>query len=170
MGLRNTKKSRDKKSWALDQFGRRCQKCKLEFEDYEYDFHHVDPSKKEPSFRTFRSLSKLRVKKLLEPCILLCANCHAQTHFEERSLESLSKDGKQARLNKERAVQHLGGKCQECGYNKCHGAIDFHHINPEDKLHRVGGILHWKWESIVDEINKCKALCKCCHRKEHWKE
>lgn len=27
----------------------------------------------------------------------------------------------------------LGGKCQECGYNKNIAALEFHHINPDEK-------------------------------------
>lgn len=28
----------------------------------------------------------------------------------------------------------LGGKCQECGYNKNIAALEFHHINPDEKI------------------------------------
>lgn len=32
----------------------------------------------------------------------------------------------------------LGGKCQECGYNKNIAALEFHHINPDEKeFHQI---------------------------------
>ncbi len=34
---------------------------------------------------------------------------------------------------KTNAIKYLGGKCKLCGYNKCKQALEFHHINPEEK-------------------------------------
>jgi hypothetical protein len=31
------------------------------------------------------------------------------------------------------AVVYKGGKCQCCGYNKYIGALEFHHVDPEQK-------------------------------------
>lgn len=31
------------------------------------------------------------------------------------------------------AILKKGGKCENCGYNENISALDFHHINPEDK-------------------------------------
>lgn len=31
------------------------------------------------------------------------------------------------------AVQYKGGKCCVCGYNKYLGALEFHHLNPNEK-------------------------------------
>lgn len=37
------------------------------------------------------------------------------------------------RLLKHKLVEYKGGKCEKCGYNKCEGALHFHHINPDEK-------------------------------------
>ena len=34
---------------------------------------------------------------------------------------------------KEILVEYKGGKCEICGYNKCLGALDFHHLDPSQK-------------------------------------
>ena len=40
---------------------------------------------------------------------------------------------KRRRKIKVMAVAYLGGQCQVCGYNKCVGALDFHHKDPLEK-------------------------------------
>lgn len=39
---------------------------------------------------------------------------------------------------KERLVEIFGGKCQVCGYNKAISALEFHHLNPEEKEFSLG--------------------------------
>ena len=41
---------------------------------------------------------------------------------------------KQWRNNvKNRLVEAFGGECGICGYNKCNRALQFHHLDPEEK-------------------------------------
>ena len=68
---------------------------------------------------------------------------------------------------KERAVYVLGGKCQCCGYNKCIQALDFHHLNPEEKEFGIGTNTNRSWESTREEIKKCALVCANCHREIH---
>ncbi len=75
---------------------------------------------------------------------------------------------KQRRRNiKVRAVAYKGGKCKKCGYDKCVGALDFHHINPRDKDFTISGNAG-KWENIKKELDKCELLCKNCHAEQHY--
>jgi hypothetical protein len=69
--------------------------------------------------------------------------------------------------NKAKAVALLGGKCIRCGYNKCISALEFHHVNPENK-ERVGtgNLASRCWERYLEEIKKCILLCANCHREE----
>jgi len=54
--------------------------------------------------------------------------------------------------------------CCICGYNKYSGALDFHHINPEEKEIRITGKHFCSGsEKITREISKCMLLCKNCH-------
>lgn len=65
------------------------------------------------------------------------------------------------------AVLYLGGKCQECGYNKCFQALDFHHIDPTTKEFTVAAITNRSWSNLKAEISKCRLLCANCHREHH---
>lgn len=49
------------------------------------DFHHEDPSKKEAHIhRLLQNGFNVKLKKELEKCIVLCANCHRIHHHDER--------------------------------------------------------------------------------------
>lgn len=63
-------------------------------------------------------------------------------------------------------IQLLGGKCAECGYNKCAVALDPHHLDPTTKeftLSAYGGSM----SRLRTEIAKCVLLCANCHRLRH---
>lgn len=60
--------------------------------------------------------------------------------------------------------------CSICGYIKCLPALEFHHVNPEDKKFgiKTWDIITRNEDSFVNEINKCILLCANCHREiEH---
>lgn len=70
---------------------------------------------------------------------------------------------------KQKAVDYKGGKCVCCGYSGCLAALDFHHINPEEKEGYGTGALvqHWTFERNKSEIDKCVLVCVRCHREIH---
>jgi hypothetical protein len=70
------------------------------------------------------------------------------------------------RRTKTRMVESMGGSCQICGYNKCQGALEFHHINPFEKTISFGKVRAnaVKWDIICDELKKCILLCSNCHK------
>jgi transcription elongation factor Elf1 len=75
------------------------------------------------------------------------------------------------RRKKEQAIKIFGGKCQICGYDKCMGALDFHHLDPSKKDENIGrAIIQWKWERVKPELDKCILLCSNCHREIHYKQ
>ena len=50
------------------------------------DFHHKDPSEKEEGVsRLVRSAGIDRVLQEIDKCIVLCANCHRDLHYKERT-------------------------------------------------------------------------------------
>lgn len=75
---------------------------------------------------------------------------------------------KRRRKLKVMAVDYKGGKCQMCGYNKYSGALDFHHLDPNEKDFglSVRGLTR-SWERIKEEIDKCILVCANCHREIH---
>jgi len=66
---------------------------------------------------------------------------------------------------KERAIAHLGGKCQQCGYNTCAAAFDFHHLDDNEKEFDISS--KQSWAAIEVELAKCVLLCANCHREAH---
>lgn len=74
-----------------------------------------------------------------------------------------------AAAQKLEAIAYKGGECAICGYSKCSAALDFHHINPEEKDGYGTGALkaHWSFEKNLPELDKCVLLCARCHREVH---
>ena len=101
-----------------------------------------------------------------------CLGCLKDFVF--RRHKAMTKDLCSACISKQRrrkiklqAVAYKGGKCQNCGYNKCVGAMDFHHQNPQEKDFTISGNAG-KWENIRKELDKCDLLCKNCHAERHY--
>ena len=65
-----------------------------------------------------------------------------------------------------------GGKCEKCGYDKNMAALEFHHINPEEKEFTLDArsLERNSDESILKEFNKCVLLCANCHSETHHPE
>ena len=63
-------------------------------------------------------------------------------------------------------VQYKGGKCERCGYDKCIDALEFHHLNPDDKDFTVSG-KSWSIEKLKNEVDKCILVCSNCHKEIH---
>lgn len=75
---------------------------------------------------------------------------------------------KRQRNLKEKAVLYKGGKCENCGYCKCIGALEFHHTNPKEKEFSLSQIRSTSWNNkIEEELKKCLLLCANCHRETH---
>lgn len=68
-------------------------------------------------------------------------------------------------------VQLKGGKCTKCGYDKCLSAMEFHHINPNEKDFNFAQYRHTSFEKnkkiIMQELDKCILVCANCHREIH---
>lgn len=70
---------------------------------------------------------------------------------------------------KEELIAYKGGKCEKCGYDKCIAALDFHHINPEEKDFAISNSNIYKnIEALKQEVDKCMLLCANCHRELHY--
>ena len=66
------------------------------------------------------------------------------------------------------AVARKGGKCQCCGYDRCPGALEFHHPDPTNKDFGISmdGMTR-SWNRVRKEIEKCVLICANCHREIH---
>lgn len=76
------------------------------------------------------------------------------------------------RTRKQVAVDLFGGSCQRCGYKKCLGALEFHHMSAISKKASVSSLLRGMtketeqedWLKALEELQKCVLLCSNCHR------
>ncbi len=79
------KRKKEIRNW-FNEFRKtlKCEKCG---EDHPatLDFHHANKNEKEGgiAFMAFYGYSINKIKKEIEKCIVLCANCHRKEHYEE---------------------------------------------------------------------------------------
>ncbi len=71
------------------------------------------------------------------------------------------------RRTKIKLIEHRGGKCSKCGYDKCIDALDFHHLDPKIKEFQLGGSTK-SFEKLKAESDKCILVCSNCHREIHF--
>lgn len=66
------------------------------------------------------------------------------------------------------SVEYKGNKCSLCEYDKCIDALDFHHLNPDEKDFNISDHgLKMDWPLIKEELDKCILVCANCHREIH---
>ena len=63
-------------------------------------------------------------------------------------------------------IKAMGNKCQICGYSKCISALEFHHLNKDEKEGQLAKMK--SWEKAYSEAKKCILLCALCHREVHF--
>lgn len=68
---------------------------------------------------------------------------------------------------KVKMIAYKGGKCQVCGYAQCTAALDFHHVDPNQKEFIFGGQHNLGAERLRAELDKCVLICSNCHRELH---
>jgi len=71
------------KRLLIEYKGGKCERCPYDKAcPAAYDFHHKDPNEKEFALSKC-NLSLERQKREVDKCMLLCANCHRELHYEE---------------------------------------------------------------------------------------
>jgi hypothetical protein len=65
---------------------------------------------------------------------------------------------------KEILVREAGGSCAICGYDRCFGALEFHHLDPSEKRLEVNAKgVSLALATLRAEAEKCVLLCANCH-------
>jgi 5-methylcytosine-specific restriction endonuclease McrA len=61
-------------------------------------------------------------------------------------------------------VAEAGGACMLCGYDRCIGALHFHHVDPSQKAFGISrkGFTR-SIQKMREEAAKCVLLCSNCH-------
>jgi len=74
------------KERMVKSFGGICCICKKEYEMGLFDFHHLDPEKKEFKIGSIRGKSWEKITKELRKCVMLCSNCHRLVHYYNKKI------------------------------------------------------------------------------------
>ena len=62
-------------------------------------------------------------------------------------------------------VEYLGGCCVLCGYSKYYRALEFHHLDPQQKSFAISVDGQTRsLKRLKAEADKCVLLCANCHR------
>lgn len=61
--------------------GGKCEICGYDKCINALEFHHLDPTEKEFSIANGNAIAFEKAKKEVDKCILVCANCHREIHF-----------------------------------------------------------------------------------------
>ena len=69
---------------------------------------------------------------------------------------------------KNNLIKVFNGKCCICGFDKWQSALEFHHVNPEEKSFSITAETTTKAiEKQLEELKKCILVCANCHRGIH---
>lgn len=91
-----------------------------------------------------------------------CKICHRGSHDPVSTKQYHKERAYRLKLH---YVKEAGDKCQRCGYNEFIAALDFHHINRDEKeYHPQKVINNGNHEMAQAELDKCILLCANCHR------
>lgn len=149
--------------------GGSCNKCGYKKCLRSLCFHHVNP--KEKSFTLdISNLYKKKLEVLLEEhkkCILLCQNCHAILHEEEREKYNC-KNRLYRKNSKNKILEKYDFTCQKCNikFNN-YQCLSFHHINKSEKYFELNSLNLSNYriseKDIENELKKCICVCLNCH-------
>ena len=85
-----------------------------------------------------------------------CRKCHNDLRY--RAVKKI----------KLQLVLELGGCCSICGYNKNLSALEFHHLDPNEKDFTIANSPTINLDKIREEISKCILVCSNCHKEIHY--
>lgn len=99
-----------------------------------------------------------------------CSKKHANTYYATNTVrrENIKNRRQQHKIEvRQKYIDYIRTQsCALCGEN--HPAtLDFDHIEPLEKRSEISQMVRTgcSWESVWNEINKCRVLCSNCHRK-----
>lgn len=121
-----------------------CQSCE---EEFEYERKRKNCLKCVPPRKTYLNQEEKELNR------------------KKQQVDSVKKRRKKI---KDMSILYKGGKCNICGYSKCISALEFHHIDPEEKDFGIGHKGYTRsWEKVKEELDKCIMVCANCHREIH---
>lgn len=169
-----------------------CEKCNKEFfKDWRKDegakkktcrFCSIECANSRNHSKKTKEKTSASLHKYFETEPKLCNKCGRKLNFSNKSgfcknckspAKSKGENQKASRKRRrEYLIKYKGGKCEICGYNKCIGALDFHHLDPSNKSFSIASTgrrnIERNMEIDIKEVDKCILLCSNCHRELHY--
>jgi len=134
----------------------RCKRCRNERRNIARKNKQKEALKTQPLRAIKTCATHGDVTHTLEGGSYYCAECKVMRSTVRR--ERIKKLG----------VELLGGSCVVCGYDKYIGALEFHHVNPDEKEgsknRNIAGV---PIKRLKEELKKCVLVCANCHREIH---
>lgn len=101
-----------------------------------------------------------------------CSNkCKQKAHWDKVKEQSNTYHSQTKRALKRKVylINLRSGGCEICGYNKNLAALEFHHIDPNNKhgVLSVRELSNRNMDWIMNEFSKVMVLCANCHRETH---
>lgn len=70
----------------ISELGNCCVKCGYNKNTSALEFHHIDPDHKDFHFGNSKTTNINKLRKEIEKCILVCANCHREIHYPQNNI------------------------------------------------------------------------------------
>lgn len=172
----DTQKNRgnERKAHFIKVLGGQCSMCGYDKCLDALCFHHIKNKKFTLDKSHLRSKSLKTLEQEVKKCILLCSNCHMESHHPDLKMSAIKYDSCSTQKLKSikrklMIMEQRGNKCQHCHYNKNMAALCFHHMNPATKSIKLDfrSLGNYSLEIINNELNKCQLLCSNCHLEIH---
>lgn len=87
--------------------------------------------------------------------------------FHNATTQAYEKQRDRGRKRRMQAINELGGKCVECGYNRNAAALSFHHLGDKEFSLDTRRFANCSWKKLREELAKCILLCANCHMEIH---
>jgi hypothetical protein len=115
LSFRTAERRREVKIEAIEYKGGKCIKCGYDKCPTAMIFHHLDPSQKDfgiaENGRAHKNLDQ--IKSELDKCVLLCSNCHLETHYEEYQ-KNRERKFQEIELEKRKFADSVDKNCSQC--------------------------------------------------------
>lgn len=151
-------RNQETRLWVKRSKDKACMDCGIKYPCYAMDYDHRDPSTKSFSLNQPGGRSLDLIKKEIEKCDLVCANCHAiRTWPKGKDISKMSERRKLIAQGKDKP-------CMDCNMSYPLCVMHYDHVDPSSKLFNVSRPTGHSLEEIQIEMTKCRILCSNCHR------
>lgn len=159
---------RDRNSQLILEYkqGKTCEVCGND-NPVLFDFHHLEGKELEIT-NAVHDWGIKRIKRELDKCQILCANCHRKKHYSDSCQKRIGTSSNCVKRNRNRDFVNSykqQNPCCQCGESDI-GCLDFHHDGEKD-INISRAVCDWGINRLQKEIEKCKVLCANCHRLVH---